>query len=109
MKFISRSEEYIMLCTWRLQDKAYGVLIRNHLKELTDQTWAFGAVFVMLSRLEKKGLLDSHLADPTPQRGGRSKRIYRLTPKGLKALIDIKKVHDTVWSDINELKLVMEQ
>lgn len=101
-KFISRSEEYILLAVLRLQDKAYGVAIRNQLKQVTGETWAFGAVHVMLTRLEKKGLLDSCLADPTPHRGGRSKRIYQMTSFGLKTLEQIKKMQDRVWSDLSE-------
>ena len=103
MKILSRSEELLLLSIWRLQDNAYGVTIRDQLKELTGKSWAFGALFVTLDRLVKKGLLDSYLADPTPQRGGRSKRIYSLTPQGLKALIEIKKLQDSAWADIPEL------
>jgi DNA-binding PadR family transcriptional regulator len=101
-KFISRSEEYILLAVMRLREEAYGVAIRNQLTKDTGETWAFGAVHVMLTRLEKKGLLESYLADPTPQRGGRSKRIYSMTSLGLQTLELIKKVQDKVWSDISE-------
>jgi PadR family transcriptional regulator PadR len=101
-KFISRSEEYILLAVLRLRDRAYGVAIRNQLKQVTGETWAFGAVHVMLTRLEKKELLESCLADPTPQRGGRSKRIYQMTSFGLETLEQIKKMQDRVWSDLSE-------
>ena len=101
-KFISRSEEYILLAVVRLREEAYGVAIRNQLTVDTGETWAFGAVHVMLTRLEKKGLLESRLADPTPQRGGRSKRIYSMTPLGLQTLALIKKVQDKVWSGLSE-------
>ncbi len=101
-KFISRSEEYILLAVVRLRAEAYGVAIRNRLTVDTGETWAFGAVHVMLTRLEKKGLLESYLADPTPQRGGRSKRIYSMTSLGLQTLTQIKKVQDKVWSDLSK-------
>jgi DNA-binding PadR family transcriptional regulator len=105
-KFISRSEEYILLAIVRLREGAYGVAIRNRLKQDTGETWAFGAVHVMLSRLEKKGLLESYLAEPTPQRGGRSKRIYTMTSLGRQTMEQIKKVQDRVWSDISEFSTV---
>ncbi len=105
-KFISRSEEYILLAIVRLRKGAYGVAIRNRLKQDTGETWAFGAVHVMLSRLEKKGLLESYLAEPTPQRGGRSKRIYTMTSLGRQTMEQIKKVQDRVWSDISEFSTV---
>jgi DNA-binding PadR family transcriptional regulator len=99
-KFISRSEEYIMLAVMHLQDEAYGVAIRHHLKKITGKAWAFGAIHVMLTRLEKKKLLGSQLADPTPQRGGRRKRIYTITSAGRETLEEIKKIQDKVWSGI---------
>ncbi len=103
MKFLSRSEELLLLAIWRLQETAYGVTIREKLKEITGKTWAFGALFVTLERLTKKGYLDSYLTDPTPERGGRSKRIYKLTHSGLDALIEIKKIETAVWADLPEL------
>jgi DNA-binding PadR family transcriptional regulator len=50
-----------------------------------------------LDRLEKRGLLDSYLTDPTPERGGRSKRVYTPTKKGLVALEEIRKIHEAAW------------
>lgn len=101
MKFISRTEEFIMLSVWMLKDNSYGVPIQESLKRMTGQTWAFGALFVMLNRLEKKGLLDSFLTESTPQRGGRSKRIYKLTPRGKMALLEVKQIQDSVWANIS--------
>ena len=105
-KFVSRSEEFILLAVLYLEEEAYGVAIRHHLKNMTGQTWAFGAVFVMLNRLEKKGLLASRLADPTPQRGGKSKRIYSLTSEGGQELTRIKKVQETAWKKAAASNLV---
>jgi DNA-binding PadR family transcriptional regulator len=102
MKFISRSEEFIMLAVWRLKEEAYAVPIREHLKKVTGKTWAFGALFVMLNRLEKKGLLESYLTDPLPKRGGRSKRIYMLSSQGIKALEEAKNVQKSVWAGIGD-------
>jgi len=107
-KFISRSEEFLLLAVWRLKENAYGVTIRNQIKEATGKTWAYGALFVMLSRLEKKGFLTSHFTDSSPQRGGKSKRIFRLTPQGVKALKEVLKAHESVWSGIEELSVPQE-
>lgn len=101
-KFISRSEEYIMLAVLQLEDEAYGVAIRNYLKRITGKSWAFGAIHVMLTRLEKKKLLESYLADPTPQRGGRSKRIYSVTTAGMNTLEQIRDIQDKVWSGVSD-------
>ncbi len=105
-KFISRSEEYILLAVIQLQDEAYGVAIRHYLKKLTGKTWAFGAIHVMLTRLEKKKFLESYLAEPTPQRGGRSKRIYRVTSAGTETLEQLKKIQEKVWAGVSEILTV---
>ena len=107
-KFISRSEEFLLLAVWRLKENAYGVTIRNQIKEATGKSWAYGALFVMLRRLEKKGYLTSHFADPSPQRGGKSKRIFQLLPQGVKALKEVRKVQESVWSGIEGLSVPQE-
>ena len=105
LKILSRAEELLLLAIWRLQDNAYGVTIRQQIKEVTNKTWAFGALFVTLDRLVKNGMLESYLSEPTKERGGRSKRIYKLTPDGLSALTEIKKIEEAMWRDISSLAL----
>lgn len=102
-KFISRSEEFLLLAVWRLKDDAYGVEIRKQLKQATGKTWAYGALFVMLQRLEKKGYLSSYFTDPSSYRGGKSKRIFRLTAQGVKALKAVREAQESVWSGIKNL------
>jgi PadR family transcriptional regulator PadR len=105
MKFISRSEEFLLLAVWRLKENAYGVTIREHIKKATGKTWSYGALFVMLRRLEKKDYLTSYFTRPSSQRGGKSKRIFRLSPHGVKALKEVRKAQESVWSDIEELSV----
>ncbi len=102
-KFISRSEEFILLAVWRLGANAYGVTIRNSLRETTGKMWAYGALFVMLRRLEAKGYLESHFAEPTSLRGGKSKRIFGLSALGIQALRDVRKAQESAWSGIGKL------
>lgn len=104
-KYISRSEEFLLLSIWRLKENAYGVTIRKQLKEVTGKTWAYGALFVMLSRMEKKGYLTSCFTEPLPQRGGKSKRIFQLSALGLKVLEEVREVHKSVWAGIKELSV----
>lgn len=103
MKLLTRSEELLLLAIWKLQKNAYGVTIREELKKMTGKQWAFGALFVSLERLVQKNLLNSFLSDPTPERGGRSKRIYKLTKSGLKELKEIKALQESIWKDAPEL------
>lgn len=72
-----------------LADQAYGVTIHAKVEALSHPKQpSLGAVYATLDRLEDKGLLGSWLSDPTPERGGRSKRFYRLEDAGKRALLE---------------------
>ena len=102
MKFLSRPEELVLLSVWRLRENAYCVPIRRQVSKVTKKDWSFGAIYVPLHRLEEKGLLKSYLDSPTNKRGGRSKRIYKLTPRGQRALVEVKKLHEEMWAGVPE-------
>jgi DNA-binding PadR family transcriptional regulator len=108
MKFLSRPEELVLLAVLRLKENAYCVPIKKQLVKSTSHDWSFGAVYDPLDRLEKKGLLESNLSEPTAKRGGKRKRIYKLTPSGIMALIEIKTITDEVWDGI-PLKVLKEE
>ncbi len=101
MKLLSRSEEIVLLSIWKLQGNAYGVTIRNQVSKITGKYWSIGAIYAPLHRVEKKGLVRTIKGDPLPERGGRSKVYYEITPKGKKALQEVKKVHDSMWGGIS--------
>jgi PadR family transcriptional regulator PadR len=103
MKLLSRSEELVLLAVWFLREDAYCVPIREHLMKVTQKKWSFGSVYDPLDRLEKKKLLESSLSTPTKERGGRSKRIYRLTKRGEKALLEIRSIQETMWAGIPDI------
>ena len=105
MDLLSRTEEFFLLAVHRLRDDAYGVTIADMLTQTSGKKWVLGAVYVPLERLEKKGYLTSFLGDPTNKRGGRSKRLYRLTRAGLNALIVTKKLELSLWEGISVVKL----
>jgi DNA-binding PadR family transcriptional regulator len=78
--------EYLILtATAGLGDKAYGAAIRDEIEGSTGRKCSIGALYTTMDRLEAKGLLETWMGDPTPQRGGRAKRMARLTPDGVKA------------------------
>lgn len=101
MKFLSRPEELVLLAVWKLKENTYCVPIKKQLVKMTKHDWSFGAVYDPLDRLEKKGLLESSLSEPIVKRGGKRKRIYKLSPNGIKALIKIKTITDEVWNGIS--------
>lgn len=91
-------EESLLLVVWDLREEAYGVPIRERLGELTGRRPSLGAVYVPLERLVRDGLLRAEEGEPTPVRGGRRKRYYRLTPRGVKALQATRRVTDRLWA-----------
>ncbi len=99
MKLLSRSEEMVLLAVWKLKDEAYCVPIRGLLDEMTGKKWSFGSIFDPLDRLEKKGLLRSSLTEPVKARGGRSKRVYRVTIDGKRALSEMYRIQEAMWAD----------
>lgn len=103
MDILSRMEELILLSVWRLQEEAYGLQIRTYLSELLDHELSVGAVYVPLKRLKKRGYLSSWDSEPTEERGGRSKRFFKLTEKGVGALQQVRTVQETAWSDLPDL------
>jgi PadR family transcriptional regulator PadR len=84
---IGQFEQLVLTAILSLRDDAYGVTIREAVEELAaPKNVSLGAVYATLDRLEDKGLVESWLSEPTAQRGGRSKRHYRLRAAGERAL-----------------------
>ena len=83
---LGRFDHLLLLAVLRLGDEAYGMTIRRELAEGTGREIAAGAIYTALARLETRGYVRSHLGEPTPERGGRAKRFYRVRPAGAKAL-----------------------
>lgn len=83
MSTLGELETLILLATLRLAEDAYGVSIRDEIRERTGRRLTRGAIYTALRRLERKGLLASEMGEPTPERGGRAKRFFTVTPAGL--------------------------
>jgi PadR family transcriptional regulator PadR len=78
--------EYLLLsATARLGEEAYGAAIRLDIENATGRRCSLGALYTTLDRLEAKGLIKTWMGEATPQRGGRSKRMVRITPEGIRA------------------------
>jgi PadR family transcriptional regulator, regulatory protein PadR len=77
--------EYLLLsAAAKLGEDAYGASIRREIEEATKRRCAVGALYTTLDRLEAKGLVTTWMGDPTPQRGGRPKRMVRVTGEGVR-------------------------
>ena len=103
MNLLSRTEELLLLSVWKLQGDAYGLAVRRHLSKLLGKEMSVGAVYVPLERLAKRGYLKTWESAPTEKRGGRRKRFYKLTPKGLSALNAVKQLHEHAWTGLPNL------
>ena len=80
-------EQLVMLAVLRLDDEAYGTSIRDELKVRAERDVSPGAIFTTLERLESRGLVTSRYGEPSAERGGRSKRFYKLTADGRRSLV----------------------
>ncbi len=105
MKFLSRQEELMLLTILRLRDDAYGIPIREEVSKLTEKYWSIGAVYDILDRLTRKRLVSVTISEPVKARGGKSRRYYRITKAGYRALEEIRILQDKSWAALREVKI----
>lgn len=75
--------EYLVLCAVaRLGDEAYGAAVREAIQADLGRACSIGALYTTIDRLERKGLIETWMGEATPERGGRQKRMIRLTRHG---------------------------
>jgi len=98
--YLGEFEQLVLLAVVRLADGAYGVPIRREIEKRAGRPVTVGALYSTLDRLEAKGFLTSWFADPTPERGGRSRRYFRVEPAGLDALARAKEMFDRMWKGV---------
>ena len=100
-------EQLLLLAIVRLGDDAYGVTIRREIEDRTGRDVAIGALYTALDRLERKGFVISAMSGPTPERGGRSKRHFRIKPAGAAALRQSRERLSRMWQGLSaDLKKV---
>jgi PadR family transcriptional regulator PadR len=99
-EFLGQHELIVMLAVLRLGRDAYGVPIATEIADKTGREMLQGSVYATLERLEAKGLLASQLGEATPQRGGRAKRYFKLTAKGVRQVRDAQCALEALWVDL---------
>ena len=97
-------ELMLVLAVLRLGDEAYGVQIAREIEATSGRRVLLGAAYAALERLENNGFVASSIGDTTPQRGGRAKRIFQVTPRGLRAVRDTRQALVAMWQDVPQLK-----
>ena len=106
-QFLGEFEQMVLLAILRLGETAYAVPIRDEIAGRASRDVARGALYTTLERLEAKGFLASRMSDPTPERGGRSRRYFEVTGEGMHSLrhshaarrSGVRGLSPAVWSD----------
>src|SRR5262245_61643364 len=93
-------EQVVLLAILRLEEDAYGVSIRKEIMVCTERAPSPGALYTTLDRLEERGLVTSRFGDPTPQRGGRAKRYFTVTARGLKAVARVQRGYQRLLNGV---------
>jgi PadR family transcriptional regulator, regulatory protein PadR len=102
--YLAEFELMVLLAVLRLGEGAYGVPISQEIKLQSGREVALGSVYAALERLEEKDLVASEFGDPTPQRGGRAKRYFRVTKKGLREAREARNALLNLWRGLRELE-----
>jgi PadR family transcriptional regulator PadR len=95
-------EQSVLLAVAHLGADAYGVTVRREIERRTQRAVAVGALYTALDRLERKGYVASSMSDPTPERGGRSKRHFHLRAAGANALRQARERMNRMWEGLPE-------
>jgi len=103
-QFLTDFELMILLAIMRVGEDAYGVPVAREIEATGRRAVLLGAVYAALDRLQEMGLVSSSVGDPTPERGGRAKRFFRVTSKGLKAVKEAQRSLVAMWTNLPALK-----
>ena len=101
--YLGEYELLVLLAVLALGDEAYGVPVARELETNRGGRVAIGRVYAVLDKLEGKGLVRSTLGDPTPERGGRAKRYFRVTEAGVQGIRETREVLEKMWSRLPKL------
>jgi len=97
-------ELLVMLALVRLDQDAYGVSIAREIEEKGKRLVALGSVYAALERLAARGLVESELGEATAERGGRAKRYFRVTARGLRELRATRNALVRMWQGVPRLE-----
>jgi DNA-binding PadR family transcriptional regulator len=104
--YLGEFEELVLLTVASMPEEAYGAAITHGIHQKTGRMVVLSAVHVALYRLEEKGLVNSSMGGATQERGGRRKRLFRITAYGINTLAEMRQVREELWQLIPQnLKL----
>ncbi|NQZ78303.1 MAG: PadR family transcriptional regulator [Ekhidna sp.] len=96
-------EEIILLVVANLYDNAYGILIKNEIEEKCNRSISISTIHNVLQRLQEKGFLSSRYSEPTKERGGKRKLLFKVTADGQVTLEKSKEMRERLWSGIPKM------
>lgn len=97
-------ELLVLLAAMRLgEDEAYAVSIAEDIESQADRSVQRATVYVVLKRLEEKGMVSTRLGDPVPERGGRARRLVRVEAQGIEAVREVRETLRTMWSGLDPI------
>jgi PadR family transcriptional regulator PadR len=102
--YLGEFELMLMLTVIHLGEEAYGVTVSRELERHRKRCVAIGSVYAALERLEHKGLVSSALGEPTPERGGKAKRYFRITQEGLRQIHRTREILTGMWRRLPDWK-----
>lgn len=106
--YLGEFEELLLLVILILAEEAYGVSIKEEIFHRTQRSISRGALHTSLTRLEKKGYIQSAFGEATPVRGGRRKKYYQLTQEGKTVLESVRTMRESLWSAVPNYKLGLQ-
>ena len=95
-------EELMLLAIRALEPPVYAVPVQRFIAKTTGRDVVMGAVYAALDRLEQKGLVRSTMGEATPEPGGKRKRLFVVTPEGMRMLKELRRVRERIWRAIEE-------
>jgi PadR family transcriptional regulator PadR len=105
-EYLGEFEELVLLTVATLGEDAYGVSIKEDIEKRSDRSVSIGALHSTITRLEEKGLVKSWMGEPSPERGGRRKRFFEVSPRGKLMLHHVKDLRDELWK-LSKAKLAV--
>jgi PadR family transcriptional regulator PadR len=101
--YLGEFEQIVLLAVLRLGKNAYGVTIWEEIERRAERPVMIGAVYATLDRLEAKRYISSKVGDPTPERGGRAKRFFKITAQGAAALKRSREILASMWAGLDPI------
>jgi DNA-binding PadR family transcriptional regulator len=100
LKSLSVNEQIFLIAIWWLKEEAYGVRVRDKIKEMTGRTFTFGTLYNTLDNLTKKGYVTSRAVQILNQAGGNKRVYYTIKKSGLEALREARELQEAIWKGI---------